>query len=89
MFSPFFKKPKIYNQILEEYITKTNNDYLRKLSDVYENNKKLSLNSTINKFHNLKNDTNINNLNSNQFVTSISFIFFASTFMIYLYNLRK
>jgi hypothetical protein len=90
MFSPFLNKPKIYNQKLQHCISETHKQYLIKLSENCENNKKNTvLNSAIINFHNLDNITNNNKLNNNQIITSISFILLASTFMIYLYNLRK
>jgi hypothetical protein len=90
MFSPFLNKPKIYNQKLQHYIGETHKQYLIKLNESCENNKKnMVLNSAIINFHNLDNITNNNKLKNNQIITSITCIFLASTVMIYLYNLRK
>ena len=89
MLTPFLNKPKIYNKKLHDYVFEVNNMYLRKLSERYENNKKiLFLNSDITNFHNLNNTINSNKLNNISFFP-ITTILLASTLMFYLYNLRK
>jgi len=98
MLRPFLIKPKIYNQKLHDYIVESNKRYLRKLNEHYEYNKKnMELNSAIKTFHkqsdkqNDKQNDKLNKdpLNNAQIFGSISCIFLASTFMFYVYNLRK
>jgi hypothetical protein len=89
MLAPFLNKHKIYNKKLHDYVFEVNNMYLRKLSERYENNKKiLFLNSDITNFHNVNNTINSNKLNNILFFP-ITSILLASTLMFYLYNLRK
>jgi len=89
MLTPFLNKPKIYNKKLHDYVFEVNNMYLRKLSERYENNKKiLFLNSDITNFHNVNNTINSNKLNNISFFPMTT-ILLASTLMFYLYNLRK
>lgn len=102
MLGPFFINPKIYNQKLHDYIAETNKRYLRNLNERSEyNNKYAILNSVIktvdkqsdtqsDKQSDTQNDkTNKYQLNKAQIFGSISGIFLVSTFMFYVYNLRK
>jgi hypothetical protein len=98
MLGPFFINPKIYNQKVHDYIAETNKRYLRNLNERSEyNNKYAILNSVIktvdkqsDKQSDKQNDkTNKYQLNNAQIFCSISGIFLVSTFMFYVYNLRK
>ncbi len=84
MLRPFFNRPKIYNQILQNYIDETNKRYLRKLNENCEKDKKNALiNSTIKKYLTENEDVNKNRI---QLIGSISCFLLASSFMFFLYK---